>query len=571
MKKFLQFLVPVLLAALIVASIGWYLFIFDRNFTRDTLLKQARFYDLNGSSRISAWFYDMAYSFSDRDESVAIELANQYKESGNYTKAELTLTNAIYADATPELYTALSKTFVEQDKLMDAVALIANIPDPGIKAQLEAQRPKTPSVDKAPGFYNQYISLRLQSDGAIFYDMNGEFPSIATPAYDSPITLSAGETAICCIAVNADGLVSPAVMMNYTVGGVIEPAVFTDPNMEAAIRELLGYSSEKTIYTNALWDITEFTLPDTVTRLDDLALMPFLETLVISNKELPDLIGLSGLSKLDTLEIRTCHFPAADLAYIARLPELKRLTISDCGLSTISELNGADNLTYLDLSDNTLRNLEVISPMSNLQALYLQNNAVAGLEALSGLSVLETLDISHNAVTSLIPLATCYNLKWLNAAYNTIVSAEGLGTLVNLESLSLNFNALTGVEPLAHCSSLKELSFSNNSVSNLAPLIYPTGLEVLDFSYNLVDALPVWSNGCALRIVEGSNNGVSDLTPLSGISSLSYLSLEYNVISDVSPLVDCINLVQLNVYGNPIPDVSMLTDHSVIVNYDPTQ
>ena len=38
MKKFIRVLVPLLLAVLIIASIGWYLFTYDRGFTRDFLL-----------------------------------------------------------------------------------------------------------------------------------------------------------------------------------------------------------------------------------------------------------------------------------------------------------------------------------------------------------------------------------------------------------------------------------------------------------------------------------------------------------------------------------------------------
>ena len=38
MKKVSKFLVPLMLFLLIVASILWYLFIYDRAFTRDTLL-----------------------------------------------------------------------------------------------------------------------------------------------------------------------------------------------------------------------------------------------------------------------------------------------------------------------------------------------------------------------------------------------------------------------------------------------------------------------------------------------------------------------------------------------------
>ena len=81
MKKFIRVLVPLLLAVLIIASIGWYLFTYDRGFTRDFLLTQARYNDLHGNSRLSSWFYDLAYNFSNHDENVAIELANLYKLS----------------------------------------------------------------------------------------------------------------------------------------------------------------------------------------------------------------------------------------------------------------------------------------------------------------------------------------------------------------------------------------------------------------------------------------------------------------------------------------------------------
>ena len=79
MKKFAKFLVPFLLALLVLGSTVWYLFVYDRDFTRDTLLSQARYNDLYGNSRLSSWFYNLAYKFSDHDEDVAIELANQYK------------------------------------------------------------------------------------------------------------------------------------------------------------------------------------------------------------------------------------------------------------------------------------------------------------------------------------------------------------------------------------------------------------------------------------------------------------------------------------------------------------
>ena len=95
MKKFIHFLVPFLLAIVIVVSVGWYLFVYDRDFTRDALLGQARYHDLHGNSRLSAWFYDLAYNQSVDSDDVAIELAQQHKASGNFTQAEVVLANAI--------------------------------------------------------------------------------------------------------------------------------------------------------------------------------------------------------------------------------------------------------------------------------------------------------------------------------------------------------------------------------------------------------------------------------------------------------------------------------------------
>ena len=103
MKNSLKTVVPILLALLIIASLVWYCFVYDRDFTRDMLLNQARYHSTNGNPKIASWFYDLAYEHSGQDENVAIELANQFKAEGNFTKAEYTLSNAIADGGTAEL------------------------------------------------------------------------------------------------------------------------------------------------------------------------------------------------------------------------------------------------------------------------------------------------------------------------------------------------------------------------------------------------------------------------------------------------------------------------------------
>lgn len=571
MKKFFRFLVSLLLAIAIIASIGWYLFVYDRDFTRDALLSQARYNDLYGNSRLSSWFYNLAYEHSGRDENVAIELANQYKSDGNYTKAEVTLSNAIKNKGTVELYSALCKTYVQQDKLMDAVAMLENIADPAMKQALEELRPSAPTVSHEPGFYSQYIDVELSSSsGVLYYTTDGEYPSINGSIYSEPIALEAGETIIYAISVDNSGLVSEPVVAGYTVGGVIEPATFADDSMEAAIREVLGVSESNIIYTNVMWDITEFTVPENATSLADLSLMPYLKTLTIQNQNLGTFSDLASLSKLETLDLSGSTFPAEELEVLAKLPSLKNLKLSGCSLSTIAALEGAPGLTTLDLSSNTLRNLEVISGMATLTELNLKHNAVTALDALSGLNNLETLDISYNAVSDLRPLGGCMKLKWLDAGNNELTRADGLEDLPLLSYLSLDYNNLTDVSILADCVELTNLSIANNQITNISSLSSLINLDILDFSYNSVDALPDWQEGCMLRTIDGSYNLLQSIDNLSSLDQLSYVYMDYNKLTSVDALADSYRLVQVNVYGNEIDTVAALTAHDIIVNYDPT-
>lgn len=571
MKKMIQFVVSILLIIAIIGSIGWYLFVYDRDFTRDTLLSQARYHDLHGNSRLSSWFYNMAYDYSGRDENVAIELANQYIADGNYTKAEVTLSNAINAGGTVELYTALCKTYVEQDKLLDAVNMLANVSNPMIKEQLDALRPTAPVGDYEPGFYTQYIDITLTSStGTLYCTTDGEYPSIAHEPYTEPITLNSGETTIYAMAVGENGLVSPLTILGYTVGGVVEPASFADSAMEAAIREALGVQASKLLYTDDLWTISDFTLPEGVQDFSDLEMLPYLRSLTMANQTIPDLKCIASLKRLEKLDLTGSTFPPEALSVVAELPSLTHLTISNCGLSTISGLSNVEKLTYLDASSNTIRNLEPISKMTSLQEINLKHNAVTGLESLGGLYNLENLNISYNSVTDLAPLAGCSKLTRLDASNNQIPKLEGIGNLKLLSYLSLDFNQLTDISPLAGCAELTELHVANNQLSDIGIVATLLKLDIFDFAYNQVTVLPEWAEGCVMRTIDGSHNQLTTIDNLNRLEQVSYIYMDYNAITNIDALADCYHLVQINVFGNTIEDVHALTEHNIIVNYDPT-
>lgn len=572
MKKLIHFLVPLLMIVLVIASIGWYLFVYDRAFTRDLLLQQARDNDLKGNTSLSSWFYNLAYGFSGQDENVAIELANQYKASGNYTKAEVTLSKAIRDGATKELYIALCKTYVEQDKILDAVSMLANIPNASIKAELEAMRPAAPQADYPSGYYSQYISVTLSSSEGttLYYTTDGDYPSIADEPYSAPIELPLGESQVYAVSVADNGLVSPVTILGYTIGGVIEPVIFMDASMEQAIRAALGYDQSHVLYTNDLWQITELEVPSDAMTLEDLIYLTYLENLTVNGRNMSNLQDFAGLNHLKKLDLSGCRFPADGLKTIASLPHLKELNLSNCSLSTLSGLENAESLENLDISNNTIRNLEPLSNMSALSELYLQHNAVTNLTVVGGLPELTVLDVSYNALTSIAPLTGNVRLTKLNAANNQIGDVSAAASLPMLAELNLDYNGLTDISGLSGCASLKTLTVSNNQLSGIDALSGMSTLERLDFSYNSVSSLPDFGANSAMQVIDGSYNALESIDSIAKMADISYIYMDYNKLTSVDALADCFHLVQVNVYGNEIPDVTALTEHDILVNYDPT-
>lgn len=571
MKKVFKIIVPILMALLILASLIWYGFVYDRDFTRDILLKQARYCSTHGKTSLSSWFYDLAYEHSGQSNNVAIELSNQFKKSGNYTKAEATLHNAIADGGNMDLYMAMCKLYVEQDKIIDAVGMLDYLMNNDVVPELVYARPAAPTANVEPGFYNEYISVELQSnEGAIYYILNETYPSFRSEPYMNPIALPSGETTINAIVVGKNGLVSEVATFSYTIGGVIEQVFFDDPVIEDAVRQQLKLGNSA-IYSNQLWEIKSFTVPEGAQTLSDLSKFTHLEDLNIHGYNMESLNFLNGLQNLRRLDLSGSKFYAEDMGSIASLPALQKLYLADCGLSTISGLENAVGLTDLNLAGNSIRNLSALSSLFHLQELNLSHNAVTDLSHLSNLSYLNKLDVSYNSLTSIAPIAPCSKLNWLSASHNGISSVSALTNLTELTYLDLSNNQLTDVSVIGDCTELLELNLSNNQISDISSFKSLVNLMDFYFSNNSVAALPAWNvKESSLRKIDGSHNALTSLKPLGGISTLNFVNLDYNRITSVAPLADCYTLVQINIFGNEIKDPETITETDIIINYDPT-
>ena len=571
MKKALRIIIPILLIIAVIGCTAWYLFVYDRDFTKDFLLQQARNLEDNGNHQVSAWLYEVAYQHSSKEPEVAIELAEQYVKGNNYTKAEYTLTKAISETGSVSLYAKLSAIYVEQDKLLDAVTMLGSISDPAVKAELDAMRPATPTLSPEPGLYNQYISVSVQAEsGKVYMGIHGEYPTLAAP-YSGPFTLEAGETKIYALSVGENGLVSDLAIGGYTVGGVVELVDFKDDAIETAVRNMFIVGSSTPIYTNELWTVESFSVPEEATTCEDLKHFTHLRTLQIPYSTTTNLSFLADITTLEELVITGSNIDGDELAAIGKLTGLKKLTLSNCGITSIAALAPLKELTYLDLSGNTIRNITPLAGMSKLSNLSLKSNAVADLTPVANLQMLTILNLEQNSVIALDPLASISSLNEFYVSHNQITSLDTISYHKDLLILEAANNAITEVAPISACTKLTRLDLSNNALTEIQSLATLKKLTYLNLGSNSIEELPAFAEDCKLVYLDASHNQISSLENLSVLKYLNELQVDYNKdIKTLEPLDDCPLLVLVNAYGTSVKDVAFLTEKSIIVNFDPT-
>ena len=267
----------------------------------------------------------------------------------------------------------------------------------------------------------------------------------------------------------------------------------------------------------------------------------------ITSVEMQILTGLdarnAGISDLTGLEFAT---------------NLTRLDLGSNAITDLTPLEGLTNLTVLYLGNNTITDMSALEGLTNLTELSLYDINISDVSTLEGLTNLTTLGLENNTITDVSPLESLTNLTELSLSDNNISDVTAMGSLTNLTELSLNDNNISGVTALGSLTNLSSLGLGGNTITDVSPLeglTSLTGLGLHDNNISDVTALGSLTNLSRLSLYE---NNISDVSPLGGLTNLTALYLYYNNISDVSPLGGLTNLTSLNLGFNMITDVSGL-------------
>lgn len=551
MKHALKIILPIILILALIIGACCFFLIARRDLTESIFVYWGEhFYEAGRYSRAVA-FYKAAMHFAPKDADLAICLADAYKKSGNYTKAEYTLVSAItQIPDSVQLYVALSKTYVEQDKLLDAETMLGRITNDAVRTQIDALRPAAPVIEPESGNYSEYIDVTVTgASGTVYAVCNSDFPASEQDVYTGPISLEAGESKIVALSVAENGLVSDAVYAGYTVGNVVEEVKLADAGMDAYVRELLGKTAGSAIMSDELWAVEELDLPDTVASLEDL----------------PYFTGLHSLS--------LHHGTGLDLSVLSQLPTLRKLDLSGCTLSTaaMNTIVTLSELTSLNLSGCAVAEIDALIGLQKLETLDLSNNTVSDLTALSALLALRELNLTNNPITSLSNLKNCTELETLYAGQCAITRIAGLADHTKLKTLVLSGNKITDISALAGCTAIETLDLSGNSISDISVVSGFKKLVDLNVSSNQITDLPQFDADTPLWHVDISHNQIESLAGLEGNLAVNFINADYNRVKSVAKLESCIMLVRMNLWDNPVDadEVKQLQDIGILINYNP--
>ncbi|WML41218.1 cell wall-binding repeat-containing protein [Neobacillus sp. OS1-2] len=242
---------------------------------------------------------------------------------------------------------------------------------------------------------------------------------------------------------------------------------------------------------------------------------------------------------------------------------------------TVEDLNDLDGIWGYEQNISSLSGLE---NAKNLEYLNLANNNITDISPLKNLTKLSSLVLSSNNITDISPLKNLNQLSGLDLSYNHIKDISALASLSVTGSvyfdLDLSNNEITSLDALKNLKNLNSLYAANNNISSISSLSGLTNIQYLDLSSNHLSSLQGLTVTKEVYYYYNlSDNELTNISNLANVTQGEFL-LEGNLITDLSPLQN-MTFGALYLTGNPLNSNSLaiiekLRKRNVFVDYAPT-
>ena len=180
-----------------------------------------------------------------------------------------------------------------------------------------------------------------------------------------------------------------------------------DPNLERAIRQELGLSSEVLVTQQELLRLDKLTVRDAeiedltgleyATRVREIFLqsnqvrditplrgLTDLEVLYLSGNPISDVSPLSGIVSLQRLDL--AHIPIKDLSILSNLTQLEGLGLALCEITDVTPLENLTKLRFLDLTENQIVEIGPLANLTALKELRIHKNLIVDFSPIQGIS-----------------------------------------------------------------------------------------------------------------------------------------------------------------------------------------
>lgn len=271
--------------------------------------------------------------------------------------------------------------------------------------------------------------------------------------------------------------------------------------------------------------------------------------------DLPNLLDIR-FEELNDLD------PATDISALVKLNKLENISMTSCGITTLSHFSEVKNLKYLNLGDvhdgNQISDVSALSQLPGVEHLALclsLDNPVDNLDVLEGLEGLRVLSLKNSPIKSLPFLSKLNKIEKLTLNNFGIESVQAISAPEQLKELALDDNKeLVNLDSLRELTNLETLRIAGSSKTNDATVSFElNNLRKLYLSGHEILSLDGIENLTKLTSLDITWSKVTSIEPVSKIQSLRFFNIYQKGIEFTGTLsvIELPNLRRASIYkGN---------------------